>query len=149
MAAYTQNIALADLSAVTQVWSNVTDKIQIDTLFSILMTEFAAAETAGLASYTVTSGLQDSLEYTLGNFANALRVEFLKDWITVIVTEFELVETNGLSYALTTSSTIALEELIDHLNRSIQYLSDSQKKIGFHSINALLRAEFVLVAAAS
>jgi hypothetical protein len=113
------------------------------------MDEFASAETDGLAGYTVTSGLQASLEHTLGNFANALRVEFLKDWITVIVTEFGLVETNGLSYALTTSGTVALEELINHLNRSIQYLSDSQKKIGFHSINAQLNAEFVLMAAAS
>ena len=149
MAAYAQNIALADLNAVTQVWNDVNDKIQIERLFTLLMTEFAAAETAGLAGYTVTSGLQASLESTLRNVSNALRVELLKNWITVLVTEFGLVETNGLSYALTTSATFALEELINHLNRSIMYLNDSQKKIGFHNINAQLNAEFVLVAAAS
>ena len=149
MAAYAQNIVVADLNAVTQVWNDVNDKIQIEKLFTLLMTEFARAVSLGLAGYSVTSRLQASLEGTLRNVSNALRVELLKNWITVIVTEFGLVETNGLSYALTTNSTFALEELINHLNRSIMYLNDSQKKISFHNINAQLNAEFVLVAAAS
>jgi hypothetical protein len=147
-APYVQDIALADLNAVTQVWNNVNDKIQIEKLFSLIIAEFARAAAAGLAGYTVTAGLQASLEQTLANVSNALRVELLKNWITVIVTEFESVETDGLSYALTTG-TVALEELINHLNRSVDYLSEVQKKISFFAIDALLNAEFVLVAAAN
>jgi hypothetical protein len=149
MGAYAQNITQADINAVTEVWCDVNDKIQFEKLSTLLITEFARAASLGLAGYTVTSGLQASLEGTLRNVANALQVEYLKNWITVIVTEFGLVETNGLSYALTTSSDFALEELINHLNRAIAYMADNQKKEGFYNINAQLNAEFVLVAAAS
>jgi len=149
MAAYTQSIALSDLNSITESWNDINDKIQLEKLFTLLITECAAAETAGLASYTVTSGLQASLEGTLLNVSNTLRVEFLKTWITYIVTEFGLVETDGLSYTVTTDATTARNELIDFLNQSISYLSETGRKISFHAINALLNTEFGLMADAS
>jgi hypothetical protein len=154
MADYARDITLADISAKMEAWNNVNDKIQLEKLFSLVIDEFdvmvdSQAAANDLGDYTVTTGLQASLEGTLQNVSNALRVEFLKNFITVFVTECDSVETDGLSYALTTNSVNAREELIDHLNRATYYMSDNSKKINLQQINALLNAEFVLVAAAS
>lgn len=149
MAAYSQSVSNADLNALTTHWNDVHDKKAMERVFALLVTEFAAAETAGLASYTVTSGLQRSLEAALDNVCNILRVEFLRDWITFIVTEFDAVETGGLSYTRTTHATEALQEFVDLLNQSISYFPDSTKKISMHAVNALLNTEFGLMAAAS
>lgn len=149
MAAYSQSITLAQLNKIAESWNNVYAKIHCEMLFTILVAEFAAAETAGLGSYTVTSGLQASLESTMFNAPNALRVELMKRWITYLVTEFTSVATDGLSYTVTTDSTTARNELLDLLNQSISYLNDVETKIAFHQINDLLNTEFGLMAAAS
>lgn len=149
MAAYSQSITQSNLTKVIESNNDVQDKIHLDALFAILITEFAAAETAGLASYTVTTGLQASLEDSIRSSSNVLRVEFLRTWITYIVTEFTAVETGGLSYVRTTDSTRALNEFIDLLHQAISYMTCSEVKIGFHSINTYLNTEFGLMAAAS
>ena len=152
MATYTKDIVLGDLNAITESFNNVNDKIQLEKLFTLIMTEFTAVQTAsagaGLAAYTVTTGLQASLEGTLQNVSNALKVEFLKTWITYLVAEFTSVATDGTSYAVTISSVTALETFLDFLNQSISYLPELEKKKGFHEIDVALNAEFVLVAAA-
>jgi hypothetical protein len=150
MADYTRDITLADILAKMEAWNDVNDKIQMEKLFTLVIAEFAKVDATGnVDNYTLTSGLQALLEGTLLNVSNALRVEFLKNWITVLVTEFIAVVDDGTSYALTTSATFALEELIDHLNRATYCLPDNQKKISLQAINALINAEFVLIAAAS
>jgi hypothetical protein len=149
MAAYDQSITVAALDSNTEAFNDVNDKIQLTGLFTLLVAEFAAAETAGLGSYTVTTGLQASLERTLDNVSNNLRVENFVRWITYLVTEFDSVETLGLSYVVTTSATIALQELLDLLNQSIANTPCSEVRISFHLINALLNTEFGLMAAAS
>ena len=149
MAAYAIDITVADLNSITESWSNVNDKIQLEKLFVLLVAEFQSADDDGLAGYGVTAGLQASLEGTLANVSNALRVEFLKKWITYLFIEFTAVAAGDLAYEVTTSATKAHEEFLDYLNQSISYMSDSERKISFHAINALINTEFGLMEAAS
>lgn len=149
MAAYSQSITLAQLNAIIEHWNDVNDKKAMERVFSLIITEFAAMETAGLAGYTVTSGLQASMEQALDNVSNCLRREHLRRWITDFVAECTSVQTDGLGYTVTTSATVALETLLDILNRDISYMPDSIKKISFHEINTDLNTEFGLCEDAS
>jgi hypothetical protein len=144
---YTQNITLADILSKMESWNDVNDKIQMDKLFTILIAEFAVVDAAvtTVDDYVMTTTLRADLEGTLLNVSNALRVEFLKNWIDVLITEFTAVVDDGLTYTVTTNATFALEELIDHLNRATYCIPDNQKKISLQAINALIVAEFELI----
>ena len=147
--AFAASMTLAQLNSVTECWSNVNDKKALERVFVLIIAEFAKiVSDGGKAAYTVTAGLQGLLTGAIDNVSNTLRVEFLTRWFTVLVSEFTDVQTEGAAYAVTTSSTGAFQELNDLLDQAIDYMTDSQKRIGMHSIDALISAEFAAVAAA-
>jgi len=149
MAAYSKNITAANMKLVFESMNNINDKEILYSIIDLLNTEYAAMETAGLAGYTVTTGLQASLEATLRRMGSSVQVEILKSFFTLLVTEFGLVETNGLSYTQTSDSLGAFSTFEAYLKISVENLCEVENRIMFHSLIALLIAEHVLLVAAS
>ena len=149
MAAYSQNITAADMKILVESMKNINDKEIFYSIFDTINTEYAAMETAGLAGYTVTTGLQATLEAKLRRMGNSVRVEILKSFFVVLLAEFASVETLGLSYVITTSATRALIEFADLLNQAICNYPDVENRIALNSLIVLFQAEHALLAEAS
>ena len=150
MAAYAQNITAADMKSLVESMSNINDKEIFYSIFDTINTEYAAMASAGLAGYTVTSGLQATLEAKCRRMSNAVQVEILKGFFTLLVTEYTSVQTNGLAYTQTgASATAAFETFEAILNMSIQNYQDVENRIMLNSLITLLIAEHVLLVAAS
>lgn len=149
MAAYSQNITAAAMKLNFESINNVNDKETFYSIFDTINTEYAAMETAGLASYTVTTGLQATLEEKLLRMTDSVQVEILKSLFVVLLTEFASVETLGLSYVITTSATTALIEFINLLQQAIANTCNVERRISLHLLIAQIQAEHVLLAAAS
>ena len=150
MAAYSKSLTLKAMQLNFESMQNINDKEIFYSLFDTINTEYAAMETAGLAGYTVTTGLQATLEAKLRRMADALRVEILKSFFVLLVTEFGLVETNGLSYTQTgASATAAFETFEDILKISVQNFCEVENRQMFHLLIAQIIAEHVLLVAAS
>jgi hypothetical protein len=102
MAAYAQTSNfLLSIKRVMEIWNNTINKQMLQEIFVLIDTEFAAMETAGLAGYTVTSGLQASMLARLNNMSNNTLRLSVQDLIGYLMVEFALVETNGLAYEVT------------------------------------------------
>ena len=150
MAAYAQNITAADMKSLVESMKNINDKEIFYSIFDTINTEYAAMASAGLAGYTVTSGLQATLEAKCRRMSNAVQVEILKGFFTLLVTEYTSVQTNGLAYTQTgASATAAFETFEAILNMSIQNYQDVENRIMLNSLITLLIAEHVLLVAAS
>jgi hypothetical protein len=149
MAAYSQSITAAGMKLNFESVNNINDKEIFYSIFDILNTEYAAMASAGLASYTVTTGLQATLEGKLLRMGDSIQVEILKSFFVVLVAEFASVETLGLSYVITTSATIALIEFEDLLHQAIANICNVERRISLHLLIAQIQAEHVLLAAAS
>lgn len=151
MAAYSKNITAAAMKLNFESMNNVNDKEILYSILDLLNTEYAAMETAGLAGYSVTTGLQASLEATLLRMGASVQVEILKALFVRLVTEFGLVETNGLSYTQTDdSSTLgAFATFEAYLKISVQNLQEVENRQMFHLLIAQIIAEHVLLVAAS
>lgn len=149
MAAYAQNITAADMKSNFESMQNINDKEIFYSIFDLINTEYAAMATAGLAGYTVTTGLQASFEELCLRMSNSVQVEILKAFFTVLLAEFASVETLGLSYVITTSATTAQIEFRDLLNQAVQNYPDVENRVSLNFLITLLQAEHVLLAAAS
>ena len=151
MAAYTKSITAAGMKANFESMQNVNDKEIFYSIFDIINTEYAAMETAGLAGYTVTTGLQASLEERLLRMASSVQVEVLKAIFTTLVTEFGLVETNGLAYTQTddTSTNGYFAHFENYLKTEVQNICNVENRQMLHLLIAQIRAEHVLLVAAS
>lgn len=102
MAAYSQTSSfLTSVKRAMEIWNNTINEIMIEQILSLIDTEFAAMETAGLAGYTVTTGLQATLLQKLNNMSNNTMRLCMQDFLDYLLAEFDLVETNGLSYTVT------------------------------------------------
>lgn len=102
MAAYSQTTNfLVSIKRVMEIWNNTIDEIIIAQVMDLINTEFAAMETAGLAGYTVTTGLQATLLQKLNNMSNNTMKLCMQDFVGYLLAEFALVETNGLAYTVT------------------------------------------------
>jgi hypothetical protein len=151
MAAYSKNITAADMKLNFESMQNIHDKEVLYSIIDTLNTEYAAMETAGLASYTVTTGLQATLEAKLQRMAASVQVEILKSFFVVLVAEFTRVQTLGLSYTQTDTSSVdgAFGTFEYALKISIQNLCEVENRQMFHLMIAQIIAEHVLLVAAS
>jgi hypothetical protein len=142
MAAYTRLITVANLVQDILLMKNTVDKKVFEDLINLYVTEFAAMETAGLASYTVTTGLQATMIARLDNLNDTVWVKIMKNFITTMITEFDSVETSGLSYTKTAG-------FATNLKKSVQLYCTVIDRIALHlSINSI-NTEFVRVVSAS
>jgi hypothetical protein len=142
MAAYSQNITAAILDEAILNMKNTVDKKVFKDLIDLIITEYAAMETAGLASYTVTSGLQASMLQKLDNLNDNIRVEIMTDVIGILAVEFAAVQSGGLSYTITSG-------FLASLKLAVQNYCNVIDRIALHEFFDDINAEQVLVAAAS
>ena len=149
MAAYAQNLTAAAMKLNFQSLNNISDKEIFYSIFDTLNTEYAKMASDGLAGYTVTTGLQATLEAKLLRMSDSVQVEVLKSFFVVLLTEYASVVTLGLSYVITTSATKALVEFHDLLHQAIANTCNVERKIALHLLIAQIQAEHVLLAAAS
>jgi hypothetical protein len=101
---YVKSITAAEMKINFEKMQNISDKEILYSIFDTINTEYAAMETAGLAGYTVTTGLQATLEQKCERMANSVQVEILKSFFVVLLAEYLSVETLGLSYVQTDNS---------------------------------------------
>jgi hypothetical protein len=151
MAAYAKSITAAAMKLNFESMQNVNDKEIFYSIFDTLNTEYAAMETAGLAGYTVTTGLQATLEKKLERMASSVQVEILKAFFKRLITEFTSVATNGLAYTQTDdSSTLGAFATFEYyLKTEIQNLCEVENRQMMHKLIAQIIAEHVLLVAAS
>ena len=118
----------------------------------LLNTEYAKMASDGLAVYTVTPGLQASLEALCRRMSDAVQVEILKSFFTVLTTEFASVKTNGLAYTQTddrgTATYGPYSTFEGLLKSSLENYSEVLNRTMFHSLIAQIIAEHVLLVAA-
>jgi hypothetical protein len=153
MAAYSQSITAAGMKLNFESMNSINDKEIFYSIFDTINTEYAAMETAGLGAYTVTTGLQATLEAKLRRMADSVRVEVLKSFFVLLVTEYGLVETNGLSYTQTddtaTAGMGAFATFEGLLKQSVENFCDLENRKMLHLLIAQIIAEHVLLVAAS
>ena len=149
MAAYAQNLTAAAMKLNFQSMQNINDKEIFYSIFDTISTEYARMESLGLAGYTLTTGLQATLERKCERMSNVLRVEILKSFFVVLLIEYASVVTNGLAYTITTSATVALQTFRDHLLQSVENFCSLENKKMLGTLIDQLQAEHVLLAAAS
>jgi len=151
MAAYAKSVTAAAMKLNFESMQNINDKEIFYSICDTLNTEYAAMETAGLAGYTVTTGLQATLERKLERMASSVQVEILKAFFVRLVAEFSAVETSGLAYTQTDdSSTLgAFGTFENYLKIEIQNLCEVENRIMLHALIAQIIAEHVLLVAAS
>lgn len=153
MAAYAQSISAAGMKALFESMQNISDKETFYSICDTLNTEYAKMASDGLAGYTVTAGLQATLEAKLRRMANSVQVEVLKAFFARLITEFDLVETNGLSYTQTDDSATAtygaFATFENYLKLEIQNLCEVENRQMMHLLIAQIIAEHVLLVAAS
>jgi hypothetical protein len=147
--AYAQDITAADMKSLVETMNNINDKEIFYSIFDTINTEYAKMASDALASYTVTTGLQATLEAKCRRMSNAVQVEILKSFFVVLLTEFASVETNGLSYTIKTSSVAGMTSFSDLLNQSVQNYQDVENRIALNSLITLIQAEHVILAAAN
>jgi hypothetical protein len=150
MAAYSKNITAAGMKLLFESMSNVNDKEILYSIIDTLNTEYAKMASDTLGSYTVTSGLQATLEAKLRRMGDSVKVEILKSCFVVLVAEYTSVQTLGLSYVQTgASATAAFERFEDLLYISLQNLPALENRIMFGFLIVQIIAEHVLLVAAS
>ena len=143
MAAYAQTTNfLVSIKRVMEIWNNTIDEINIANVMVLLDTEFAAMETAGLAGYTVTSGLQASIDAELNNISNNTMKYIIKNFTTLLLAEFALVETNGLAYTVTANTSL-------FLGRTLENVPNQTHKKGLYQIRDIMNTELAALEAAS
>ena len=92
---------LTSIRRVMEIWNNTTNETMIEQIMVLIDTEFAAMETAGLAGYTVTTGLEATLLEKLNNMSNNTMRLSMQDFLDYLLAEFALVVANGLTYEVT------------------------------------------------
>lgn len=125
-----------------RLWNGLNNEIILVQILTLIDTEFAAMASAGLASYTVTTGLSATMQELMGNLSNDTNRQGFEELIKLFVAECDLVETNGLSFTQSTSWNRKMNECIDCLP------NQTHVRI-FRDINTILNTEFVAVVAAS
>lgn len=150
MAAYAQNLTAATMKLAFESMQNINDKEIFYSIFDTMDTEYARMASLGLAGYTITAGLQATFEEKCRRMSNSLRVEILKAFFKVLLIEFALVVTNGLSYTQTgASATVGHDTFQHHLTQAIQNYPGSEDRIMLFGLIDLIIAEHVLLVDAS
>ena len=145
MAAYAQTSNfLVSIKRVMEIWNNTIDEITIEQIMVLINTEFAAMADAGLAGYTVTTGLSATLLGKLNNLSNNTMKLCMQDFLGYLLTEFGLVETNGLAYTVTDTSYVAATGAygaVDGMRQSMYNWPNSTHRTGFDQIIDILSTE--------
>jgi hypothetical protein len=141
MAAYAQNITAAILEEAILLMSNTIDRKVFKDLIDLIITEYAAMATAGLAGYTLTTGLQATMLQRLDNLNDNIKVEIMTDVIGIIIVEFTAVQSGGLGYTITSGFLVSLKLAVQNYCNVID-------RISLHEFFADIQAEQVLLAAA-
>ena len=145
MAAYAQTSNfLVSIKRVMEIWNNTIDEITIEQIMVLINTEFAAMASAGLAGYTVTTGLSATLLGKLNNLSNNTMKLCMQDFLGYLLAEFDLVETNGLGYEVTDTSFVAATGAygaVDGMRQSMYNWPNSTHRTGFDQIIDILSTE--------
>jgi len=148
--AYAQSITAAAMKANFQSLNNISDKEIFYSIFDLINTEYAAMASAGLAVYTVTTGLQASLELLCERMVSSLKVEILKSFFVVLLAEFAAVAAGDLGYTQTDdSSTLgAFATFEGYLRISVQnYCNVEDRQMLNLLIDQIIAEHLILVAA--
>jgi hypothetical protein len=153
MAAYSQSITAAGMKLNFESMQNINDKEIFYSIFDTINTEYALMASLGLGGYSVTTGLQATLEAKLRRMAGSVQVEILKSFFVLLVTEYGLVETNGLLYTQTddtaTAGMGAFATFEGLLKQSVENICEVENRQMIHLLIAQIIAEHVLLVAAS
>jgi len=142
MAAYARATTLKAAEAEILLFRNTIDKKVLKDLMDLINTEFNAMVTAGLAGYTVTTGLLASMLQRLDNLNNDCSVQIMEDIIRLFVAECDAVETGGLAYTQTSG-------WLTTMKRTVQYYGDVLDRIMLHNVFTLYDTEFAAAETAS
>jgi hypothetical protein len=150
MAGYTQSITAAGMKLNFESMQNVNDKEILYSIIDTLNTEYAKIASQGITVYTVTTGLQATLEAKLRRMASSVQVEILKSFFVVLVAEFDAVAAGDAGYTQTDNSTLggAFATFEYMLENSVENLCEVENRIMFHLLIAQIIAEHVLLVAA-
>ena len=153
MAAYTYTTSAAtSVRRAMEIFNNTINEIMIQQIITLILTEFAAMETAGLAGYTVTSGLEALLLSKLNNMSNNTMRLCMKGFLTYLLAEFALVKTNGLAY--TTTADVATEGAdvigaVTGMRQSFYNWPNSTHRTAFDQIIDVIETELAALVTAS
>lgn len=142
MSAYAQNISAAMLNEDILLMKNTVDKKVFKDLIDLMITEYAKMASQGLASYTVTSGLQATMLQRLDNLNGSIKVEIMIDIIGILSTEYAAVASGDLGYTTTTG-------FLASLKLTVQNIPNVTNRILLHEFFTTINAEHVLLTAAS
>jgi hypothetical protein len=150
MAGYSKSISAAGMKLNFESMQNINDKEILYSIIDTLNTEYAKIASQGITVYTVTSGLQASLEAKLRRMAASVQVEILKSFFVVMVAEFDAVAAGDASYTQTdNSATLGAFATFEYmLKNSVENLCEVENRIMFHLLIAQIIAEHVLLVAA-
>jgi hypothetical protein len=150
MAGYSKSITAAGMKLNFESMQNVNDKEILYSILDTLNTEYAKIASQGITVYTVTTGLQATLEAKLRRMAASVQVEILKSFFVVMLTEFDAVAAGDAGYTQTDdSSTLgAFATFENYLKISVQNLCEVRNREMFHLLIAQIIAEHVLLVAA-
>lgn len=143
MAAYAKTATLlADLTASAESLHNTVEKSAMDSLLTLINTEFAKiVSDGGVTAYTPTTGLAATMIQKLDNYPNNVAVQILEDVINLLVSEFVAVDAGGTGYAITSGFAASLREYV-------QNFPNNEAKINLNFIFDSILAELALVALA-
>jgi Ni,Fe-hydrogenase I cytochrome b subunit len=149
MAAYSKSITAAGMKLIFESMQNINDKEILYSIIDTLNTEYAKIASQGITVYTVTTGLQATLEAKLRRMANSVQVEILKSFFVIMVAEFTAVAAGNAGYTQTDNSTLggafAIFEYM--LKNSIENLCEVENRKMFHLLIAQIIAEHVILVA--
>ena len=151
MGAYAKSITAAAMKLNFESMCNISDKEIFYSIFDTINTEYAAMASAGLAVYTVTSGLQFTLEQKCERMASSVQVEIMKSFFTVLVTEYAKVATDDLGYTQTddTATDGPFSTFEGFMKTSVENICEVENRQMLHLLIAQIVAEHVLLVAAS
>lgn len=150
MAAYAQTTNfLVSIKRVMEIWNNTTDEIIIEQIMQLINTEFAAMASAGLAGYTVTTGLTATMLKKLNNISNNTMRLSMEDFVRQLLVEFALVETNGLAYTVTVDVQGTTYGIVNRLRQSMYNWPNSTHRTGFDQIIDIISTELDALETAS
>lgn len=142
MANYAKTYTSAQMLQPTEVIPDTKIREYIAAIIGLINTEYDAA-VSGQDGYTVTSGLQASMEFYLKNMSNVTRRRMLRDFMTVVVAEFTSAGDGSMfNYTVTSGLKASMQECVKNFDNVIV------KNMLFELIDRMF-VEFTAMAAAS
>jgi len=145
MAAYAYTTSAAtSIRRAMEIFNNTTNELMIQQIITLVLTEFAAIQTAGIGSYEVTDGLEATLLAKVNNMSNNTMKLCMQDFLGYLLAEFALVEANGTGYEYTDTSLVAATGAygaIDGMRQSFYNWPNSTHRTVFDKIIDVIAVE--------